>query len=139
MIPTIELTKNKIIQHIESYHPTVSYNQKVNAPLQKHNSQLQKYNSQLQKCFRSSVRKKFFRKVLKFWIQWICLLQNWDNNNVNFVKNTHIIDVKESNILINSEVEMTIVKYVREIKSFKNEQRNLEKDTLQIQARTGEM
>ena len=59
MIPTIELTKNKIIQHIESYHPTVSYNQKVNAPLQKH-------NSQLQKCLRSSVRKKFFRKVLKF-------------------------------------------------------------------------
>ena len=58
---------------------------------------------------------------------------------MNFVKNTHIIDVKESNILINSEVEMTIVKYVREIKSFKNEQRNLEKDTLQIQARTGEM
>ena len=66
MIPTIELTKNKIIQHIESYHPTVSSNQKVNAPLQKHNSQLQKYNSQLQKCLRSSVRKKFFRKVLKF-------------------------------------------------------------------------
>ena len=55
------------------------------------------------------------------------------------MKNTHIIDVKESNILISSEVEMTIVKYVREIKSFKNEQRNLEKDTLQIQARTGEM
>ena len=70
MIPTIELTKNKIIQHIESYHPTVSYNQKVNAPLQKYNLQLQKYNSQLQKCLRSSVkaifRKKLFRKVLKF-------------------------------------------------------------------------
>ena len=95
-----ELKKTKIIQYIESYHPTESHYQRAHVPLRKYlPSELT--NAVMHKDYLKSHRQEkvsheSYRKNLKSMNIRITKL---GEKNVGFVKNPHIIDVKERKIL----------------------------------------
>ena len=101
-----ELKKTKIIQHIESYHPTESHYQRAHVPLRKYlpsELTIAVMHKHFLKIHRQKkVSYESYRKSLK---STNISFTKLGEENVGFVKNTHIIDVKERKILMKRKMK----------------------------------